>query len=465
MKIVHIPFCFAPDPVGGTEVYVDALAREQQARGLDVLVAAPGEKTLRYSERGLRVRRFATSSRLRDLRDLYGEGDTQACREFAGILDDEAPDIIHLHAFTSGVSVRVMREAQRRGIPVVFTYHTPTVSCVRGTLLRWGTVVCDGTLDLHACARCSLHGLGAGQPASALLGGLHPNVGKLIGMLGRSGGPWTALRMTELVELRHAAFRTLMREVDQTVVVCNWAAELLVRNGVPAHKITLSRHGLPRTWSNSAGPVHPPSTTGRLRIAFLGRFDATKGPDLLVRALRGLPDAPLEVHLYGVDQSAAARAYRVQVERLAGGDRRAKFYPPVPNERVIPLLHEYDLVAVPSRWLETGPLVVLEAFAAGVPVLGSDLGGIAELVEHGVNGLLVPADSLESWQRVLQRFFDEPALLERLRAGVQQPRRMDVVAREMHALYSAALGPDRRGLVPLAVAEVLDASISLKEST
>ena len=103
--------------------------------------------------------------------------------------------------------------------------------------------------------------------------------------------------------------------------------------------------------------------------------------------------------------------------------------------------------------------------SAGVPVLGSDLGGIAELVEHGVNGLLVPADSLESWQRVLQRFFDEPALLERLRAGVQQPRRMDVVAREMHALYSAALGPDRRGLVPLAVAEVLDASISLKEST
>jgi glycosyltransferase involved in cell wall biosynthesis len=105
---------------------------------------------------------------------------------------------------------------------------------------------------------------------------------------------------------------------------------------------------------------------------------------------------------------------------------------------VIPLLKEYDLVAVPSRWLETGPLVVLEAFAAGVPVLGSDLGGIAELVEHDVNGLLVPPSSVADWQRALCRFLDDPTLLSRLRAGVRPPRSMETVAREMQAVYAAA---------------------------
>ena len=57
-------------------------------------------------------------------------------------------------------------------------------------------------------------------------------------------------------------------------------------------------------------------------------------------------------------------------------------------------LSRIDVLAVPSQWLETGPLVVLEAFAAGTPVIGSDLGGIRELVSDGRDGLLVPHDDV-----------------------------------------------------------------------
>jgi hypothetical protein len=73
-----------------------------------------------------------------NLRELYGEGDQTAAREFAKILDEERPDVGHLHAFTRGVSLRMARKAKRRGVKVVFTYHTPTVSCQRGTLMHWG---------------------------------------------------------------------------------------------------------------------------------------------------------------------------------------------------------------------------------------------------------------------------------------------------------------------------------------
>ena len=89
MKVVHIPFCFHPDPVGGTEVYVESLARETQARGLAVVVAAPGSQSCRYEHRGLEVRRFAVPGRVDDLRELYGEGDAAAARELGKILDDE----------------------------------------------------------------------------------------------------------------------------------------------------------------------------------------------------------------------------------------------------------------------------------------------------------------------------------------------------------------------------------------
>ncbi|MDP9171223.1 MAG: glycosyltransferase, partial [Acidobacteriota bacterium] len=105
---------------------------------------------------------------------------------------------------------------------------------------------------------------------------------------------------------------------------------------------------------------------------------------------------------------------------------------------------EYDLLAVPSQWLETGPLVVLEAFAAGTPVLGSDLGGIAELVRDGVDGVLVkPAGSVAAWAQAMRRLCGQPELLIRLRAGIRPPRHTREVALEMMPVYRNALARDR----------------------
>src|SRR5207248_1860141 len=142
---------------------------------------------------GLPVRRFAVKKQLKDVSELYGEGDAGAAEQFGRILDEERPDIVHLHALTRGASLRLVREAKRRGISVVFTYHTPTVSCQRGTLMRWGTEVCDGRLDLHACTRCALHGHGVNRATSLLVGSLPVAVGRTIGATHLSGRVWTAL--------------------------------------------------------------------------------------------------------------------------------------------------------------------------------------------------------------------------------------------------------------------------------
>jgi glycosyltransferase involved in cell wall biosynthesis len=246
--------------------------------------------------------------------------------------------------------------------------------------------------------------------------------------------------MTELVQLRHAAFRALMNEVDHVIALCQWAKNLLLRNGVPEVKITVSPHGLPQMSADCDRHAETlPRTDGPLRIAYLGRLDATKGPDLLIRALQLLPEAPVALHLYGVVQGAAGAAYLQQLKVLAAGDPRIAFLPAVSSDHIVSLLQGYDLLAVPSRWLETGPLVVLEAFAAGIPVMGSNLGGIAELVEHEVNGLLVAPDSQDAWVQGLRKLCEDKNMLMRLRAGIRQPRSMGVVAEEMLGLYRSLL--------------------------
>jgi glycosyltransferase involved in cell wall biosynthesis len=95
--------------------------------------------------------------------------------------------------------------------------------------------------------------------------------------------------------------------------------------------------------------------------------------------------------------------------------------------------------------METGPLVVLEAFAAGVPVIGSALGGIADKVADGVNGILVrPADSVLSWTASLKRAEQDRGLLGRLAAGIPTVRRAGDMADDMLQLYASLLSPSRQ---------------------
>jgi glycosyltransferase involved in cell wall biosynthesis len=440
MKVVHIPFCFYPDPVGGTEIYVEALAHNLLDLGVESVIAAPSasqEKESQGQTPSLKVRSFAVAAESVELlREMYGTGDPVAAARFGRILDEEQPNLVHLHAFTRGASLLVVREAKRRGLPVVFTYHTPTASCARGTLLRQGREVCEGTLDRRTCVRCALHGLGLNGTRGQLLSMLPPAAGRVIGAARLEGGGWTALRMSELVQLRHNAFRALMREVDSVVALSRWSEELLLRNGVPPEKITRSRHGLTQAVMDTGAVADQQEFDERpLRIAFLGRTDPTKGADTLIQALRLRPRLAVQLDLYGIMQGTSSNGYFDNLKQLAGTDARINFLPAVPAAQVVTLLQKYHLLAVPSRWLETGPLVVFEAFAAGRPVLGSKLGGLGELIEDGRNGLLVEAGDVAAWAEALERLADDRVLLKHMQANVRPPRQMSDVAVEMKTLY------------------------------
>lgn len=441
MKVLHAPFCFYPDPAGGTEVYVKSLCDALHLLGLEVVVAAPAEQNAFYSYENIPVRRYAIASQIDDVSAIYGLGDAEAAANFAHILDDEKPDIVHLHALTRGVSVLVAREAKRRGIPVVLTYHTPTVSCPRGTLLRWGSEVCDGHLLPGRCTRCKLNDLGLSRAVSAAISLVPPSVGKQIGRWGKSGSLWTGLRMPELVRLRQNTFFAMAEEADRIVALCEWTRALLTLNGIAKEKVTLCRHGLLSTlYSESAASEIISPNKGQLRLAFLGRIDSSKGIHVILEALSNQRTVTLDV--YGTLQ-AGGEAYQRKLLELIGSRSHIRFLPPIANVQVIPTLREYDALVVPSQVLETGPLVVLEAFAAGIPVIGSNLGGIAELVQHEVNGLLVePASSISAWQNTLQRLIDDAALITHLREAIKPPRTMAIVADEMRQLYISMLPPN-----------------------
>jgi glycosyltransferase involved in cell wall biosynthesis len=181
-------------------------------------------------------------------------------------------------------------------------------------------------------------------------------------------------------------------------------------------------------------------------MAFVGRLHPSKGVHVVVAALVGNRVLPMTLDVYGIVQDAEGERYRDELRALAADDPRIRFCAPLPRDRVVDTLADYDLTVVPSQWLETGPLVVLESFAAGVPVLGSNLGGIGELVRHDRDGWLVRYDDPRAWSSALQRFATDRAHVERLRGGVERPRSTGDVARDMVVVYeSVAAAAVRRG--------------------
>jgi glycosyltransferase involved in cell wall biosynthesis len=447
MRVLHVPYCYFPDKSGGTEVYVEGLAICQQSLGVTAAVAAPAGGMDEYQHNGVPVFRFKVGQP--DLRQQYGEGDPVAADNFARVLDIFDPSVVHLHAFTSAVSLRLIRTVKSRQIPVLFTYHTPTVSCSRGTLLQWGHAVCDGRLDLHRCAACSIEGKGAPRWLATMLGAFPPRIGALISKSGLTGPVWTSLRMTDLQQIRHAALRSALGEVDHIVAVCAWVRELLLGNGIPPARITVSRQGLHPVAARNrpvAGRVREAGLP--LRFAFLGRLSPEKGLPVVLRALAQAPELMVTVDAYCLDQHPAG-------ENLAGlreqftSDRRIRFFDPVPPGHVPALLADYDALLVPSLGLETGPLVVNEAFAAGTPVLGSNLGGIAELVTDGTNGILLPAGCDTSWRRTFEQLVRTPEILDQLRRGIPEPRLMSDVAHDTQQLYEDIVARESASILPV----------------
>ncbi len=436
-SILHTPFCYWPDAIGGTEVYVRGLAAALYKQRVRCSIAAPGEHDQQYTHGDFDVYRYKTSPCISP-EQMYGDGDPVAAAGFGRVLDIVKPDVVNFHAFTSGVSLLAAQEAKRRNIPVVLTYHTPTVSCPRGTLLELGTAVCDGRLDTSRCTKCTAHAHGVPTPLASLIAVVPQWAGSSLGKMGLQGGAWTALRMSCLIALREKTFRRMVDSADQIVAVCEWVRNLLITNGVPAEKITLSRQAIPATRIGAVAE-RATSADGVLRIAFLGRIDSTKGIDILIRAIHGLPGLPIELDVYGIAQGGAGEALQQRLQSLSASTGQIRFLTPISADEVMHTLQRYDVLAAPSQGLETGPLVAYEAFGAGVPVIGSNLGGIAEIVTHEQDGLLVEHNSVKAWQNALRRLVDEPGLLPQLRRGIRAPRTMELAASEMMAVYEKVL--------------------------
>jgi len=401
MKLLVVSNGYPPRGGFGTEFYTRELVRGLRGRGHAVSVLHP--------ERGGARPRYALESVREDgvpVHLLHNPGDPskrfrssyrdeEVERVFGALLERERPDLVHFTYLLWGLSLRLPEVARGLGVPSVATLTDYGLLCHRGQMFDAGLARCGGPHPPARCARCVRTPQASDHAAPARLArGLAAELLALAGGLGR-------VPVARDLAEREGEVRRAVGVLARLVAPTQHFLEVFARAGVPREKLV----PLVYSFSEDAYRAHPPAPpAGRTRFGFLGQFGPHKGLACLLEALRRLerlaPAADFELVLHG--KPSAGRHARHAAALLARLDPRrvrlAEAFPPDEAPRVLAGL---SCLVVPSEWDENAPLAVLQARAAGLPVVATDVPGIAEIVRAPAEARLVPVGDAEALARAL----------------------------------------------------------------
>ncbi len=425
MKVAMAVHHFPPRYNGGAEwrAYRTASALQERGHRVEVTaverIDAPAENDLTYRAenfQGVDVRRLSFD--LEAAPDLFRwRYDNPWIGEyFERYFEETRPDVFHLIGGYL-LTASALETARRMGIPTVVTLTDFWFLCARLSMQRSNGEISTLPLDPVRCARC----LGEESRRYRIPGRLFPELMNLY---------WRNRKdKVQQMQARMDCLLQTLNQVDTIISPSRFLREFHIEAGVDPSRILFSRQG--RNLSANPKPKQP--SKGVLRIGYSGQISEHKGVHVLVDAVHKLPGAPLQVKIYG--DLEVFPDYTRKLKTKAAGDPRIEFMGPYRRDELADVFAGLDVLVIPSMWRENSPNVILEAFGYQTPVIGTDFGGISELVDHGGSGLLFERGSAESLAMQIGKLLDESGLLERLQVGVPPVRSVSEEIDELEAIY------------------------------
>ena len=323
---------------------------------------------------------------------------------FERFLADCRPDVVNFH-HVMGFGVQALRSARRAlgpNVPIVFTMHEYLPICANhGQMIK-----------ARSGALCS-------KASPSECGVCFPEI-----------GPANLMR-------RELFLKSFLAEVDAFVSPSRFLLGRFADWGLPREKLVMIENGL------DGGPVAPARAVGqgvrRNRFAYFGQLNPFKGIRVLVDAVTRIPNdvwGDSILYIFGGNLEHQPEDFQAAVKelfRLAG--RRLRFMGSYKSPDLPSLMREVDWTIVPSTWWENAPVVIQEAFHHGRPILTSDIGGMAEKVRDGIDGLHFHVGNPESLAEAMTNAIRDPDLWTRLRAGIRPPTSAQDAARQHAALF------------------------------
>ena len=365
-------------------------------------------------------------------------------KHLRAFLEGVRPDIVHLH-HTMFLGYDVLREIRNTlpDAPIVYTLHEFMPICHRqGQMVRTTTEEPCREESPRRCNEC------------------FPEI-----------SPQTFY-------MRKRFIQSHFDLVDLFIAPSEFLRDRYVDWGIPADRIVVEEYG--RT--PPPGVAIDDDLPARNRFGYFGQITPFKGIQVVLEAMKLLLGGPVEqdpllralesavgketrqdpavarrpralIHGANLDLQPGTFQNRVQ-ELLEETKENVTFVGRYEHDRLAGLMSNVDWVIVPSIWWENSPLVIQEAFHFGRPVICSDIGGMAEKVTHGVNGLHFKAGDPVDLARTLELAVETPGLWETLRSGISPPYPMAAHADALRSHYDSLVGQKLAGKKSVSKKEV-----------
>ena len=329
----------------------------------------------------------------------------QHAREMRQIIHELRPDLVHIHNFFPRMSPSVHMTCRQMNVPVVQTLHNFRLICPAATFHAHDSICED-------CLRKSM-------PWPAVVRGCYRN------------SRLASLAVANTLAF-HRALGTWNRTVSQFIALSQFAQNKFIAGGIPEDKIVVKPNFV---------DLDPGIGTGQGGFAlFVGRLVPEKGIETVLAAWSQLRDGP-KLKIVGdgplAQDVAQAAATNPSIEWLGACSR----------EQVRDAMAQATILILPSTWYEAFPLVIAEAFAAGLPIIASRLGAMAELISDGHTGKLFAPGNAAELASTVEWVFLRPEHMQRMRisarAEYEQKYTAEANYTRLMSIYEAALGHSR----------------------
>jgi len=299
-------------------------------------------------------------------------------RALAKLISRESPDVAHFTNTFPLISPSAYAACRAAGVPIVQSIHNYRWLCPAATFFRNGAI-CEECVE-HSLLRSIRYGCYRGS---------------------RSASATVAAMIA-------ANRRNLFHEVDRFIALTQFARQKLIEGGFPSDRIAVKPNSV------DFEPDPPLPAAERNHALFAGRLSPEKGVHTLLDAWRQL-STPVPLQIAGDGPLRESIERRIAEEAIGG----IELLGPLLRAELLDNLRRARVLVFPSTWYEGMPMAIVEAFASGTPVVASRLGGMAEMVEDGRNGLLFRAQDATELAAKLQAVIEDDRVVDSLGRGAR----------------------------------------------
>ncbi len=380
---------------------------------------------------------FATG--LKETKPRGAEGEAT----FSVRIDDKEVFRTEMHPSRAGTCEKNSDNEKAQGAG--WAEHSISLETLAGKKIRIDLVTEKGPSGAWSGLTAGWAGVRIDAPSTR---GSSPGRGLAARSFLRFNGLFENMAAKKLVpEVRRRRLRILKaaEDIDLFIAPSRFLRDRFIEFGLPEEKILYSDYGFDIELFRRRSPGKSRATRGTRRVCFgyTGSLVPHKGVHVLVKAFRGLDPEKAELRVYGDLTWFPDYVARLREE---AGDAAIKFMGSFDNSEVPRVLAGMDVLVVPSIWFENSPLTIHEAFISGTPVITSNLGGMAELVEDGVSGLVFETGNAADLRAKMEAVIEEPGLLARLREGLPGVKTISDDARHMEEIFRDLVSGRRDGM-------------------